>query len=232
MNVIGRVGVGDMNLIGTAGAVVVPNAFIFLQPDVRTIRRRPTEMGRHTMDIDGVDDGLSTVRQDHATGAAIYMLRTTQQHHVELSAMADVKANVLITATSILLSITIAFSSSQTEVRASVVGLAAFTTLALVFAIFAVLPKYVRERVDTSHGSRFNVLFFGHFASMPVEEYVEEIREITRDYDRIIEATARDIHGIGSYLESHKYRYLRFAYTAFLLGLVVGGGIEAIGLLT
>lgn len=176
------------------------------------------------MDIDGIDDGLNTTQQDHATGAAIYMLRTTQQHHVELSAMADVKANVLITATSILLSVTIAFSGGEATPRSSVTVLAAFTALALVFAIFAVLPKY-RQEVP-SERSRFNVLFFGHFATMSVDDYVARIKDITDDYDRIIEATARDIHGIGSYLQAHKYRYLRYAYTSFLFGLVAGGAIE------
>lgn len=181
------------------------------------------------MDIDGIDDGLNTQHQDHATGAAIYMLRTTQQHHVELSAMADTKANVLITATSILLSVTIAFSGGATTPRASVGVLAGFTALALVFAIFAVLPKYRREA--PTERSAFNVLFFGHFSSMSVEDYVSEIKDITGDYERIIEATARDIHGIGTYLQTHKYRYLRNAYVSFLFGLVAAGAMEVAGLL-
>ena len=48
---------------------------------------------------------------------AVYMLRNVQQHHVQLSAMADLKASIVITAASIVLSIAVGFSVE--EVRPS-----------------------------------------------------------------------------------------------------------------
>ena len=55
--------------------------------------------------------------------------------------------------------------------------------------------------------------------------------ELSKDADRVFAAQARDIHQLGSYLESSKYRWLRLAYVAFLVGLVGGGIVELAQLL-
>ena len=46
-------------------------------------------------------------------GSLDYLLRTTQQHHVRLSIMADQKANIMIAATSILLTFSFANFKQQ-----------------------------------------------------------------------------------------------------------------------
>src|SRR6478672_2995404 len=69
------------------------------------------------------------------------ILRTTQQHHVALSTMADTKANIIITVSSIVLTLSIG-KLDQPELRTSVIVLMGFTLLALLLAILAVLPKY------------------------------------------------------------------------------------------
>ena len=69
------------------------------------------------------------------------ILRTTQQHHVTLSAMADNKASMIITVSSIVLTLTLG-KLDQPELRMSVLTLTVFTLLALLLAILTVLPKY------------------------------------------------------------------------------------------
>lgn len=155
--------------------------------------------------------------------AAIYMLRTTQQHHVQLSAMADIKANILITASSILLSVTIALAPVQ-GFRPSLVALAVGVLVGLFFSVLAVLPKFGR-----SEGG--NLLFFGTFARIDQDEFVGRLLDLATEPGRVFEAQARDIHQLGSYLEASKYRWLRFAYLAFLAGLGAGGLIEMVSLL-
>jgi len=69
------------------------------------------------------------------------MLRTAQQHHVQLSTMADTKANIIITVSSIVLTLSLG-KLDQPQLRNSVLTLTVFTLLALLLAILAVLPKY------------------------------------------------------------------------------------------
>ena len=54
------------------------------------------------------------------------ILRTAQQHHVALSTMADTKANIIITVSSIVLTLTLG-RVDQTELRNSVLILTVFT---------------------------------------------------------------------------------------------------------
>src|SRR5690242_5757176 len=90
--------------------------------------------------------GLYAQVPERNTGDVI--LRTAQQHHVALSTMADTKANIIITVSSIVLTLSIG-KLDQPELRTSVIVLMGFTLLALLLAILAVLPKYRPLRLTT-----------------------------------------------------------------------------------
>lgn len=182
---------------------------------------------------DAHDDRLHEDWLDEkASSAAIYLLRTTQQHHVQLSAMADLKANILITASSILLSVSIGLSSTDVGFRPSLAVLGLLTMVGLAFAVFAVLPKYWPGRRLDPKAPTFNLLFFGHFSKISPEEFTEEILDLTTDYEKMVRTQAKDIYELGAYLEKYKYRFLRYAYAFFLAGLVLGGAVEAFTQLT
>lgn len=153
------------------------------------------------------------------TGDAI--LRTTQQHHVSLSTMADTKANIIITVSSIVLTLSMG-KLDQPELRISVLTLTVFTLLALLLAILAVLPKYRPLRLTTVElPPDFNLLFFGHFAELPRERYLAEIARAMKPDGSVYATMANDIYSLGSYLAHHKYRYLRGSYLCFLTGFLL-----------
>src|SRR5436190_22773574 len=73
------------------------------------------------------------------------LLRTVQQHHVQLSLMADMKANILITISSIMLTIALA-RANDAQLRPALLTLAAACLISLVLAIIAILPTFARRR--------------------------------------------------------------------------------------
>ena len=153
-------------------------------------------------------------------------------HHVQLSAMADVKANIIITASSIVL--TLALSHSEDPVyRTTVFMLLPFVTLALLFAIIAVLPKHrtLTWVEGTPKPSNFNLMFFGHFANLSQERYLKEVAKLLRDDRSIYEAMCEDIYGIGHYLDGYKYRFLRWSYLCFLIGFLLAAAAQALRLI-
>lgn len=162
---------------------------------------------------------------------AIYMLRNVQQHHVQLSAMADLKASIVITAASIVLSIAVGFSVD--DVRPSLLVLSGFMAVALVMAILAALPK-VRPKhpIGDELPSGFNLLFFGHYVSLDLDRYVQEMVPLFEDQRALAEAQVQDIYEMGVYLERDKYRFLRYAFVVFVLGLLTAGVIEVVDLIT
>lgn len=155
------------------------------------------------------------------------LLRTAQQHHVALSSMADTKANIIITVSSIVLTLSLG-RLDDPQLRLSVVTLAAFTLVALLLAILAVLPKY---RPLKLHGDSlppgFNVMFFGHFAELPRERFLGEMARVLQPDGSPYATWAYDIYSLGMYLAHHKYRYLRYSYLFFLTGFVLACAEQA-----
>lgn len=148
------------------------------------------------------------------------ILRTAQQHHVALSSMADLKANILITVSSIVLTMTLG-RMNDPALRVSALTLTAFTLVALLLAILAVLPKYQPLKVKGEQlPEGFNLLFFGHFAELPRERFLDEITHAMKP-GVVYLTMANDLYSLGWYLAHRKYRYLRYSYLFFIAGFVL-----------
>jgi hypothetical protein len=153
-------------------------------------------------------------------GSSDHLLRLVQQHHVQLSTMADTKANIIITVASIVLTLALG-RLRDGQMYLGLVVLAGFTLLALLLAILAVLPKY--RRVGRHTGplpAQFNVLFFGHFAALDQQRFLDEMAKAMMP-GSAYETVVRDVYSLGLYLAHHKYPYLRLSYLFFLAGFVL-----------
>jgi hypothetical protein len=157
------------------------------------------------------------------------LLRTVQQHHVQLSLMADTKASLLITISSIVLTIALS-RSGDAQFRGALLTLAAACLLALLLAIVAVLPTFARPRRGPRRGDKPNILFFGHFANMSEDDYFAEMERVISSDALAYEAAVRDIHSLGIYLYRKKYRFLRLAYVAILAGFLLATAVEVYAL--
>lgn len=146
---------------------------------------------------------------------AVHLMRTAQLSQLQLSAMADTKASILMGATFVIFTITIGHAQGGTApLPLLVLGGAAF--LSAIFAILAVLPKTTTSR----GGARPNLLFFGTFSGMDEDAFVAELLGRLRDDHDLYRTMARDIYQGGAILQRKKYRMLAWAYRIFLVGLV------------
>ncbi len=155
-------------------------------------------------------------------GTTDNLLRTAQQHHVALSSMADTKANIIITMSSIVLTVILSrLGDPVIGVAALILG--TFTLVALLLAILAVLPKFRPPNLksDGSLPPDFNLLFFGHFGVLTRERYLQEMAHALARDGSPYATWAADIYSLGVYLAHHKYRYLRWSYLFFLAGFVL-----------
>ncbi len=155
-----------------------------------------------------------------------HLIRLVQQHHVQLSAMADTKANIIITVSSIVLTLALG-RAADPDYRLAMLVLGVFTLVALLLAILAVLPKY--RRIAWHAGplpADFNIAFFGHFAGLDQERFLRELADAMQP-GRAYETAARDVYGLGRYLAAHKYPYLRLSYLFFLSGFLLACLIQA-----
>jgi len=156
------------------------------------------------------------------------LLRTAQQHHVQLSFLADTKCNIIITVSSIVLTMALGRLGDET-LRASAIILIVFSLLALLTAILAVLPKFKPQKLrDGSLPQGFNLLFFAHFSALDLDRFRAELARQMQNDGSAYDAMARDLHALGCYLASHKYPYLRMSYLFFLSGFLIAALVQAV----
>ncbi|MGQ0590581.1 MAG: Pycsar system effector family protein [Sphingosinicella sp.] len=146
---------------------------------------------------------------------AAHLMRTTQLAQLQLSAMADHKASILMGATFVIFTITIGRAQgASAPLPLLILGGAAF--FSAIFAVLAVLPV-IRKRKPSGEP---NILFFGTFTQMAEEDFIDEVTSRLTTERSIYRTMARDIYQAGSVLQNKKYRMLAYAYRIFLLGLV------------
>lgn len=151
------------------------------------------------------------------------ILRINHGNQMRLGLMADAKANIMITVSSIVFSVTIANLGNET-MKWPLLAFASGCFFTLLFAIFAIIPKTAYPKLPGSdeidrNSPWFNPLFFGHFSHIPIEEYKENYASKLMTDDKIYDALAGDIYGQGKVLALSKYKYLKWSYNSFLIGM-------------
>jgi len=155
------------------------------------------------------------------------MFRTSYRTHLDLSSLADTKANIMISINGIIISILLAtVYPSMVQNRWLLVPctiLLLTCLLSLVFAVVAARPRVTHRQVtpDDVRRNRANILFFGTFTNMEEEDFLAGMWELIEDRTRTYTTMMRDLYGLGRVL-SAKYRLLRLSYTVFVVGLAAG----------
>jgi hypothetical protein len=151
-----------------------------------------------------------------------HMLRQTRMHHVQLSSMADVKANIMLTLAAIVTTFSIGYLSDPT-LRWPVVVLILFCAATVFFAAYAVMPKLDFNYRPEIKNPDCNILFFGNFMNLDYETFRGIMEEVMASPENTYEAQIREVYELGAYLGHQKYRYVRLAYLTFIGGLVSSG---------
>ena len=147
---------------------------------------------------------------------AIHLLRTAQLNNTTLSRMADQKASILMGATFVVFSLTIGRTVAG-GLSAPLIVLGIFAFASTLCAVAAVMPSVGALPADPKAVNR---LFFGHFAMLDEAEWTESMLDELQTDEGTFRAMLHDIHQHGRTLLNRKYRYLGYAYRAFVAGLI------------
>jgi hypothetical protein len=163
--------------------------------------------------------------------SADVLLQVMTQDLTTLSGQADIKASILITAASIVVSVSLT-ATRYKEVRWALATLSVFALVALANAILAVLPRGKPIRAGEGiPATPFNPLYFAHAARVDSDAYVETMAGVLREDASIYEAVTRQVHSLAYHLEHRKFAHLRRAYAWFLSGFVAAGVAQLITLM-
>jgi len=154
------------------------------------------------------------------------MFRIALKNHVTLSRIADEKANTLISVNAIILSIVLSALFPKLDSNPWLlypgISLILVSIITIVLSTLSTIPKTThgevsREDVTKRKG---NLLFFGNFHKMSLPDYEWGVGELMRDGDYLYGTLTRDLYFLGLVLNK-KYSLLRYAYFAFVIGLMV-----------
>jgi predicted metal-dependent HD superfamily phosphohydrolase len=154
------------------------------------------------------------------------MLRLTSENHMNLSNMADSKANILISVNaiiiSLILSVLIRKIQVDTYLTLPTLIFLATSVITIVLAIVATRPKvtkgdFTREDVINR---KTNLLFFGNFYKAPLDEYKWAMTMMMKDPNYLYSGLVDDIYYLGVVL-GKKYKLLSIAYYVFMIGIVL-----------
>jgi hypothetical protein len=153
------------------------------------------------------------------------MFRVTYQNHIALSQLADNKANLLISINGLIISVMIAIVTRLGAVSWSLlpaVVLVGGSLVSLGFAIAAARPRLGRGRVSLAQvkdGSA-NLLFFGQFTTMPLDDFLESLKALSTDRKLLHQHLGRQLYHMGESLNG-KYRVLQIAYAVFFASMAI-----------
>ena len=160
------------------------------------------------------------------------MYRSTYRNHINLSSIADAKANMMISLNTIIMSVIItivgsgfAFSDGWFQSMRFTVPITILMVSSLIAVIFAVIsakPDVTKKEVDIDQikDKKSSLLFFGNFSKLALGSFVSNMHELKQDRDLLYDNMSIDIYYLGKVL-SKKYRLLRYSYTIFITGLTL-----------
>ena len=154
------------------------------------------------------------------------MFRISSNNHQRLSDMADNKAHIMITTTSIIISVLLSVLIRKLEDNSYLIiptmALLTVCVVTMVFSILATRPTiphgtFTQEDIDTKN---VNLLFFGNFYRMSYTDYSNGMQRMMNDREFLYGSLTKDVYSQGVVL-GRKYRLLRIAYNVFMFGIVV-----------
>jgi predicted metal-dependent HD superfamily phosphohydrolase len=154
------------------------------------------------------------------------MFRTTSSNNFRLSSMADSKAHIMISVNAIIISIVGSRLLEKLQNFPHFIIPTIILTLvclgAIIFAVLATRPNVSKGRFSREdiENKKTNLLFFGNFHEMGVDDYEWAMKEMMKDGEYLYGSMIRDIYFLGVVL-ARKYKLLRISYNVFMYGLVV-----------
>lgn len=178
--------------------------------------------------LTSVSEQLKSTREFQKGRGKDTIFRITIRNQINLIRIADNKANMIITINTIVISLIMGFVGSGYTIKGAgflegqilFLPLTVFLIASLISAVCAIIaarPNLIEEK----NGEQIqSLLFFGRIAKMSLTEYKRQSKILLKSkketYDQLV--TEQYYYGV---VLKRKYKWLGYAYTLLLIGLVL-----------
>ena len=157
------------------------------------------------------------------------LFRTTYHNQSSLIQIADNKANIIISISTMIISSIIAITgygavagkldTYDAKVIVPIFMIILSCLASVIFAIQAARPKLIRARKIGGEMQKSSLLFFGVISSYSQQEYLEEMKKLLDSGTDLYEHMTIDLYNQGLILK-RKYNLLVYAYQVFMFGFI------------
>jgi hypothetical protein len=138
-------------------------------------------------------------------------LRANLSKHMDLNKMADSKASMIMTASSLVITITL--TQYDRLGLPTILVLAGAGMLAVVCSILAIIPPlHISDHT--------NLFYFRSFSELSEEEFKQRFRDCIINRDQLYDAYLHEIYFLGKHRLTRKYRLIRNGLWILLFGLL------------
>lgn len=154
------------------------------------------------------------------------MFKTALRNHIDLSTLADNKANIMLSVNALILTIVVPVASTFIRENPSfLLALLCLIVTCLISMIYATLAtRPIRMKGSTEpeaiESGKANLFFFGNFFKMRFNDYADGMQVIMKNEEHLESAVMRDLFFLGRSL-GQKFFQLRVCYNAFLFGMIL-----------
>lgn len=154
------------------------------------------------------------------------MFRNTVRTHIELSGLADGKANIMISINTLIIgaivTVLLRKLDSNPQLIIPTFILLIVSLVCIIYAIQVTTPNVTTGKFtkDDIKNKRANLLFFGNFYNMDLKDFEWGMSEMMADKEFLYGSMTKDFYFLGQTL-GKKYKKLRICYTIFMYGLIV-----------
>lgn len=151
-------------------------------------------------------------------------LKTALRNHIDLSSIADNKANIMLSVNAIVITVGLPLilerMASNEKLLIPMIILAIASLGSMIFATLSTRPAkmYGETKPQQILDKKSNLFFFGNYYNMSFDEYEEGMRTVVANNEILDNSITRDLFFLGKSL-GKKYEYLRYCYNIFMYGI-------------
>lgn len=166
--------------------------------------------------------------EDYSEKAMQTFYTVAQRNHVQLSGIADKKANIVLAVCALVISAVLTGSVKvfkndfETYMVLPTVIFLCFMVLTMILSIIVTMPKLSSGTFDKEDAKEYkvNLAFFGNFHKMELEDYEWAVKYMQEDTIEIYKMLTKDLYFLGKVLDK-KFRLLNFTYTFLIVGIFI-----------
>lgn len=138
-------------------------------------------------------------------------LRANLTKHMDLNKMADAKASMIMTASSLVITVTLTQYDKLDLITTLLLAISGI--LAVIFSILAIIPPlHVTDHT--------NLFYFRSFSDLTEQEFVDQFKATITDREKLYDAYLHEIYYLGKHRLTRKYSLIRNGLWTLLVGLL------------